>query len=183
MFNRFNRTFINSAQRFNEVPRLTAAQEEAMRLVDTLCGSDRFRLDMDFRRGDIQFLNNRLLVHGRTDYEDRADVRDKGIRLGTELRSSTPDDVTRMMKTETARMREALRKLERDRDAVADAKATISAFNARLEARKPVGAWPTGMSWAGSSPSAPESHSPASIAMGAVRRARRIWVRTPCARW
>jgi len=41
---------------------------------------------------------------------DRADVRDKGIRLGTELRSSAPGDVTRMMTTETSRMREALRK-------------------------------------------------------------------------
>ena len=31
MFNRYNRTFIQSAQRFNEVPRLTPLQNEATR--------------------------------------------------------------------------------------------------------------------------------------------------------
>ena len=37
MFNRYNRTFINSAQRFNEVPRLTDLQVEALDSVDRLC--------------------------------------------------------------------------------------------------------------------------------------------------
>nr|WP_315597716.1 TauD/TfdA family dioxygenase [uncultured Cupriavidus sp.] len=31
-------------------------------------------LDMGFRDGDIQFLNNRMLVHGRTDYEDHKEL-------------------------------------------------------------------------------------------------------------
>ena len=43
---------------------------EAMELIDKLANSERFRLDMDFRPGDIQFLNNRVVIHSRTDFED-----------------------------------------------------------------------------------------------------------------
>jgi hypothetical protein len=64
------RTYIDSAQRFPEVPRLTKEQVEAMELVDTLAGTETFRLDMDFAPGDIQFLNNHTVVHTRTDFED-----------------------------------------------------------------------------------------------------------------
>lgn len=32
--------------------------------------SDEYRLDMVLQRGDIQLLNNHLIVHSRTDYED-----------------------------------------------------------------------------------------------------------------
>ena len=34
-------------------------------------------LDMDFRQGDIQFLNNRLILHARTDYVDHPDPEKK----------------------------------------------------------------------------------------------------------
>jgi Taurine catabolism dioxygenase TauD, TfdA family len=64
------RTYIDSAQRFPEVPRLTPEMIEAMELIDTLANSERFRLDMDFKPGDIQFLNNHVVVHSRTDFED-----------------------------------------------------------------------------------------------------------------
>lgn len=63
-------TYVKSAQRFAEVPRLTPAQLESMDLVNTLAADDRFRLDMDFRQGDIQFLNNHLVFHSRTAFVD-----------------------------------------------------------------------------------------------------------------
>jgi hypothetical protein len=63
-------TYVKSAQRFPEVPRLTDAQLEAMALIDTLVATEPFRLDMDFRPGDIQFLNNHLVLHSRTGFED-----------------------------------------------------------------------------------------------------------------
>ena len=63
-------TYIKSAQRFAEVPRLTAAQTEALELVSGLCADDRFRLDMDFLPGDVQFLNNHLILHSRTGFDD-----------------------------------------------------------------------------------------------------------------
>ncbi len=63
-------TYVKSAQRFSEVPRLGDAQLAAMALIDQLAASDEFRLDMDFRPGDIQFLNNHLVLHSRTGFED-----------------------------------------------------------------------------------------------------------------
>jgi hypothetical protein len=65
--------YVRSAQRFPEVPRLQPEQLEAMDLIDTLCNEPRFQLDMDFRRGDIQFLNNHNVLHSRTEYEDFPD--------------------------------------------------------------------------------------------------------------
>ena len=66
----YSRDFITAAQRFDEVPRLTDEQTEAMDLADELAGSDEIRLDMDFRPGDIQFLHNHQMLHSRTPYED-----------------------------------------------------------------------------------------------------------------
>jgi hypothetical protein len=70
LYNRFNRMYIESAQRFPEVPRLSAAQKEALDLFDALCLDPRLRFDMDFRFGDMQFLNNYVTLHSRTGYED-----------------------------------------------------------------------------------------------------------------
>ncbi len=64
------RRFVEAAARFDEVPRLSAAQIEAMALIDTLDKRDDIRLDMDFRPGDIQIVNNLITLHARTEYED-----------------------------------------------------------------------------------------------------------------
>ncbi len=69
-FARFGQKYVESAQRFEQVPRLTDLQVEAMELFSTLALSDEFRLDMTFQRGDIQLLNNHLIVHSRTNYQD-----------------------------------------------------------------------------------------------------------------
>lgn len=53
---------------------ITAEQESALDLFCQLAASPEFYLDMDIAPGDIQFLNNRLIVHGRTPYEDHDDV-------------------------------------------------------------------------------------------------------------
>ncbi len=67
----FARDFIEAAQkRFPDIPRLTALQVEALDLIERLAESDRFRLDMDFRPGDMQFVHNHVLLHSRTAYED-----------------------------------------------------------------------------------------------------------------
>lgn len=70
LFVRYNRTFIESAQRFPEVPRLTTAQIEALDLMDALCNDPAFYLDMAFEPGDMQFLCNYTVLHSRADYED-----------------------------------------------------------------------------------------------------------------
>lgn len=70
VFNRYIRNYIQSAQRFPEVPRLTKEQIEALDLFDELTQDTRFRYDMEFLPGDMQFLNNYVVLHSRTDYID-----------------------------------------------------------------------------------------------------------------
>jgi hypothetical protein len=53
-----------------ELPPLTEQQREALDLFDTLADDPRFRLSMDLEAGDIQLLNNHVVVHSRTSYED-----------------------------------------------------------------------------------------------------------------
>ncbi|MFI7149532.1 TauD/TfdA family dioxygenase [Nonomuraea sp. NPDC050022] len=62
--------YLRSAQRGACVPPFTPAQREAMDLLDRLTDDPRFVLTMDLREGDMQFLNNHVVLHGRTAYED-----------------------------------------------------------------------------------------------------------------
>jgi hypothetical protein len=93
LFTQHGRTYIDSAQRFPEVPRLTPEMIEAMELVDKLANTDRFRLDMDFRPGDIQFLNNRVVLHSRTDFEDFPEPERKRHLLRLWLRTPAYDSL------------------------------------------------------------------------------------------
>ena len=67
------RRFIESAPVHEGVPALTPAQIEALDLVDELAYDPRLKLDMDFQLGDIQFVNNLVTLHTRTEYEDWPD--------------------------------------------------------------------------------------------------------------
>ena len=67
--------YLRSAQRGAHVPPLTAAQLAAMDLLDRLTGDPRFALTMDLREGDMQFLNNHVVLHGRTAFEDHPEPR------------------------------------------------------------------------------------------------------------
>ena len=53
---------------------MTPAQREALDEVQRIAASPDTYLDMSIGEGDIQFLNNRLLLHGRTGYEDHEDM-------------------------------------------------------------------------------------------------------------
>jgi hypothetical protein len=64
------RRYIESAQRFPEVPRLTPLQIEAMDLLDTLVEDPALHLYMDFEPGDIQLVHNHQVLHDRTEFED-----------------------------------------------------------------------------------------------------------------
>jgi hypothetical protein len=67
------RFVIDQGQRHAAVPRLTERQVELFDLIDQLAGSEELCLDMDFEPGDIQFLRNSVILHGRTAYEDDPD--------------------------------------------------------------------------------------------------------------
>jgi hypothetical protein len=64
------RSAMKKAQRFPEVPRLTAKLEEACDLLDQLAESPEIHLDMEFRPGDIQWVSNHWIMHSRTAFED-----------------------------------------------------------------------------------------------------------------
>jgi Taurine catabolism dioxygenase TauD, TfdA family len=64
----YSRTFVEAAQRIPEVPRMTAAQDEALDLWADVC--EELSYTMDMRPGDIQLLNNHVVYHARTTYED-----------------------------------------------------------------------------------------------------------------
>jgi hypothetical protein len=53
---------------------MTEKQLEALDELERLAASPEFHLDMSIAEGDIQFLNNRLLLHGRTGYEDWPEI-------------------------------------------------------------------------------------------------------------
>ena len=83
----FSPAYIKFAQDFPEVPRHTPKQIEALSLYTQL--AEELALDMHFEPGDIQLLNNHVIYHGRTRYEDYPEENRK--RLLLRLWLSTPD--------------------------------------------------------------------------------------------
>jgi hypothetical protein len=61
------------AEKSGERP-FTEIESEALYQVRKAAASPEHFLDMGFKEGDIQFLNNRMMVHGRTDYEDHKEL-------------------------------------------------------------------------------------------------------------
>ena len=64
----YSRTFVENAQGIPGVPPLTAAQNEALDLWAEVC--EELCYSMDMRSGDVQLLNNHVVYHARTTYED-----------------------------------------------------------------------------------------------------------------
>jgi hypothetical protein len=67
---RYNRCYLESAQRFPEVPRLETADRELFDLIDSVAASPEYRLDLDLRVGDLLLLNTHRVMHARSAFED-----------------------------------------------------------------------------------------------------------------
>ena len=67
------RSAVRKGQSLDGVPPVTEAQEAAFDAIDALAADPAFHLDMDFAPGDMQFLNNHVILHSRTTYEDHAE--------------------------------------------------------------------------------------------------------------
>jgi len=62
--------YIRSAQaNFPQCRRLTAAEHEALDMLDALANDPALNLEIEFRPGDMQFLHNHQIFHSRTDFE------------------------------------------------------------------------------------------------------------------
>jgi hypothetical protein len=66
----YQRRYIESAQRFAGVPRLTARQVEALDAFDGLADDPSVHLEMNLAAGDMQFIHNHQMLHDRTAFVD-----------------------------------------------------------------------------------------------------------------
>ena len=73
----YQRKYIESAQRFEDAPRLTLEQIEALNLFDELCNSSNLNLSMMLQKGDIQFVYNHAMLHDRTAFVDWSEVENR----------------------------------------------------------------------------------------------------------
>lgn len=87
---RYIRMQVLNSQRFDDAPRLSEQQLEAMALFDRLASSDDFKLTMMFEPGDMQLLNNHVMLHSRTSFEDYPDEDRKRhlLRMWLSVRNS-----------------------------------------------------------------------------------------------
>ena len=65
--------YIHSAQRFDDVPRLTDAQREALDLFHRITREPGVALEFDLRPGDVLLASNHTIMHGRTGFEDASE--------------------------------------------------------------------------------------------------------------
>jgi hypothetical protein len=61
---------IRKAQRFPDVPRLTADEDEALEVLRSVPHRLEMAFEILLEPGDIQYLNNYWVLHGRSEYED-----------------------------------------------------------------------------------------------------------------
>lgn len=69
----YSRTYVEAAQELDSVPRMSDAQWEALDLLAEVAAE--VCMEMRLEPGDMQLLNNHVIYHARTAYEDGADRR------------------------------------------------------------------------------------------------------------
>jgi hypothetical protein len=70
LFCRYIRPYMISARRHADAPRPSERAKEAMNLVDSLCADGEHHVGMRLEPGDMQFINNYHVLHGRAPYQD-----------------------------------------------------------------------------------------------------------------
>lgn len=85
--------YIRDAQRHPQVPRLTEAQLEALDIIESIANDPAFHVEMDFRPGDVQLLNNATILHSREAYEDSEDLAERRHLLRLWLRAHAFESV------------------------------------------------------------------------------------------
>ena len=94
LFCRLIGPYILASQRHADAPRLTEVAREALTWMQDEAESGRYSVVMDFRPGDMQFINNYHVLHGRTSYvDDRASGKVRHLKrlwLETEVLADRP---------------------------------------------------------------------------------------------
>ena len=86
----YHRTYINSAQRYEDAPKLTESQSKALNELDCILNDPSIHLKMRLKPGDMQFVYNHCMLHDRTEFEDWEDTKKKRHLLRLWL--SLPED-------------------------------------------------------------------------------------------
>ncbi len=78
---RYLRQFIHNAQLLPAAPRLTEEDIAALNALDALCERPGIAVEMPFAPGDIQIVNNTVILHGRTPFDDADDTDQRRLLL------------------------------------------------------------------------------------------------------
>jgi hypothetical protein len=70
LFVRLIRAYVLASQRHPDAPRLTAKAREALEWMQDQAQGGAYSVLMDFQPGDMQFINNYHVLHGRQPYKD-----------------------------------------------------------------------------------------------------------------
>jgi hypothetical protein len=86
----YSRTFIEAAQLQPDVQKMTAAQWQAIELMHEI--ADEVAFETAQSPGEIQFLNNHVVFHGRTEYQDHPEPGPRRLlhRLWISMANSRP---------------------------------------------------------------------------------------------
>lgn len=69
----YHADYFRSVQRHDDVPRLTAQEQNLLDTYEAIAMEEGMYLDMDLQPGDIQLLSNHSILHARTSYVDHPD--------------------------------------------------------------------------------------------------------------
>jgi Taurine catabolism dioxygenase TauD, TfdA family len=70
LFVRYIRPYIESSRRHPDAPRPSAEARAALDRLDAMCADPQYRVAMGMQAGDMQFVNNYHVLHGRDGYLD-----------------------------------------------------------------------------------------------------------------
>ena len=70
LFTRFIPQYVLASQKHPEAPRLSPAAHEALKTVTEMARDPRNNVYMDLAPGEMQFINNYHVLHGRQEYQD-----------------------------------------------------------------------------------------------------------------
>lgn len=77
----YQRQYIESAQRFEDAPRLTPEKVAALDLLDSTVNDPALHLRMTLQPGDMQFVHNHSLLHDRTGFVNKPEAPRHLLRL------------------------------------------------------------------------------------------------------
>ena len=90
---KYSRFYINQAQEFAEVPRLTSRQVAALDALEQEMQNERWQFTMQYEPGDVMFINNFVCFHARTAFTDddlNEDRRRHLLRIWLSMPNSRP---------------------------------------------------------------------------------------------